>query len=900
MKLTDPPGASDDETRLRSPDDATRLEGRLSNPSSRPSSRSGSGPTSSGWLSSSGAIDHGRFPPGTILGGRYRIVGKLGKGGMGEVFRADDLKLGQSVALKFLPPEVDDDPARLTQLHTEVRMARQVSHPNVCRVYDIDEVEGHTFLSMEYVDGEDLSSLLRRIGRFPEDRALEIARQVCAGLAAAHSRGVVHRDFKPANVMIDGAGSVRITDFGLAGVSGESLRAGTPAYMAPEQLAGGEVTARSDVYALGLVLYEIFTGKRALEGNNLAELIRRREQSGITPPSAIVRDLAPEIETAIMRCLRPDPAERPASALAVSAALPGGDPLAAALAAGETPSPEMVAAAGTTTAISTRVALIGAAWVMVSLAAILVMYQRVMMVNRVPPAKSPAALQDRAEEALHKLGYGGGVVYRAYGMGRSLDFARYVGATSSDADRWSALAKGRPETFYLWYRTSPRPLIPVGDENPLTGINPPRVTAGMTLLIVDGSGRLAEFVAVPEPAEGDNPAGHFDWKILFDAAGLDIDTFKAVPPEWVPPVFAEERRAWEGPLPEHPGRTFRVEASAIGARPVSFVLAGPWSRSSRASQPLPTTMFSRFVGSVSALVMPGLMLAAAVLAWGNIKAGRGDRRGATRAAGVLVVIAIAAWLIGNQHTGVVNADMSRLFGAIGRALFNGGVLWLTYLGLEPYIRRFAPDSLIGWTRLLNGRWRDPQVAADVLIGVCAGLAMTILYAAHNLIPPFFGRPEPMPLVRDDLSVLLGARFVIGTMLSQIGGAVSAGMLAVCGVIAILLVVRYRWAAHIVASAIYVWAVISNMFPAGTPMLDLIIGFGIIGIWTGVILHAGLLATVVALATHFVLLRAPITTEFSTWRGTPGLTYLLVVGGVGLLAAYFARVASAGPTRSQLS
>ena len=115
---------------------------------------------------------------------------------------------------------MDRDPARLTQLHTEVRMARQVSHPNVCRVYDIDEVDGHTFLSMEYVDGEDLASLLRRIGRFPQERALEIARQICAGLAAAHERGVVHRDFKPANVMIDGEGKVRVTDFGLAGLSG--------------------------------------------------------------------------------------------------------------------------------------------------------------------------------------------------------------------------------------------------------------------------------------------------------------------------------------------------------------------------------------------------------------------------------------------------------------------------------------------------------------------------------------------------------------------------------------------------------------------------------------------------------------------------------------------------------
>jgi serine/threonine-protein kinase len=898
MKPLDP-GSPEDVTRLQSPDEATRLadgDSRPSSPSSRPLSRSGgSSSATSGWLSSSGSIDHGRFPPGTLLGGRYRIVGKLGKGGMGEVFRADDLKLGQPVALKFLPAEVDDDPARLTQLHTEVRMARQVSHPNVCRVYDIDEVDGHTFLSMEYVDGEDLSSLLKRIGRFPEDRALEIARQVCAGLAAAHGRGVLHRDFKPANVMLDGAGSVRITDFGLAGVAGESIRAGTPAYMAPEQLAGNEVTARSDVYALGLVLYEIFTGRRALEGNNLADLIRRREQSGITPPTAIVRDLAPEIESAIMRCLRPEPAERPASALAVSAALPGGDPLAAALAAGETPSPEMVAAAGTATALSMRAALAAAAWVVVSLAAIVVMYQRVMMINRVPPAKSPAALQDRAEEALHKLGYGDNVAYRASGMGLSLDFARYVDRTSSAANRWSQLRQGRPETFFLWYRTSPRVLAPLGSENAISGINPPLTTAGMTLLLVDGSGRLAEFLAVPQPLAADNTSTTFDWRVLFEAAGLDMATFKPVDPQWVPPVYADERRAWEGAVPELASQTFRVEASSVGGRPVSFVLTGPWSRSARAAQPLPQSVFGRFVGSVSALIMPGLMLAAAVLAWGNLKAGRGDRRGATRAAIVLVAIAITAWLVGNQHTGAVGTDLSRFFGAAGRALFDGGVLWLTYLGLEPYIRRFFPDSLIGWTRLLTGRWRDPQVATDVLIGVCAGLAMTILYGVHNILPPLFGLPEPMPLTPADPSVLFGARFVIGKMLSQIGGAVSAGMLAVCGVVAILLVVKRKWAAHIVASTIYVWAVISNMFPPGTPMLDLAIGLGIIAIWTGVILHAGLLATVVALSTHFVLLRAPITLEFSSWRGTPALTYLFVIGGIGLLSAYFAR-SSAGNAR----
>ena len=155
-----------------------------------------------------------------------------------------------------------------------------MSHPNVCRVYDVGEIDGHYFLSMEYVDGEDLGSLLRRIGRLPSDKALEIARKLCAGLAAAHEKGVLHRDLKPGNIMLDGRGQVLLTDFGLAGLAsqlaGAEVRNGTPAYMAPEQLTGKEVTVKSDIYSLGLVLYEIFTGKRPFGADTRAELARDR------------------------------------------------------------------------------------------------------------------------------------------------------------------------------------------------------------------------------------------------------------------------------------------------------------------------------------------------------------------------------------------------------------------------------------------------------------------------------------------------------------------------------------------------------------------------------------------------------------------------------------------------
>ena len=287
--------------------------------------------------SSSSHPEEGRFVPGTLLGGRYRIIALLGRGGMGEVYRATDLTLGQSVALKFLPEEAARDQRLLERFHGEVRVARQVSHPNVCRVYDIGEVEGMPFLSMEYVDGEDLSSLLLRIGRLPAHKALETSSKICAGLAAAHDRGIIHRDLKPANIMMNKRGEVLIMDFGLAALAGElsgtEARNGTPAYMAPEQLKGTEVTARSDIYALGLLLYELFTGKRPYDGATVQKLLEQQETAQLTSMTSIAADIDPGVERAIRRCLDPDPSKRPATARAVAAALPGGDALAAALAA---------------------------------------------------------------------------------------------------------------------------------------------------------------------------------------------------------------------------------------------------------------------------------------------------------------------------------------------------------------------------------------------------------------------------------------------------------------------------------------------------------------------------------------------------------------------------------------
>jgi serine/threonine protein kinase len=274
------------------------------------------------------AATEGRLPLGSLLAGRYRIDRLLGRGGMGEVYCADDLELGQRVAIKLLPEGWEQDAARLARLRSEVRLARSVSHPHVCRVYDIGEIEGRRFLSMEYIDGEDLESLLRRIGRLPPDKAAEIGLQICQGLAAIHENGILHRDLKPANLMLDTRGRIRIADFGLASLVEDrperGLMQGTPAYMAPEQLGAMEVSIQTDLYALGLILYKLLTGRPAFAARSVHELLRMRTDSAPPRPSALVNGIVPAVDAIVVRCLAPNPSNRPISAREVAVELAHG------------------------------------------------------------------------------------------------------------------------------------------------------------------------------------------------------------------------------------------------------------------------------------------------------------------------------------------------------------------------------------------------------------------------------------------------------------------------------------------------------------------------------------------------------------------------------------------------
>ena len=255
-----------------------------------------------------------RFPPGSVFAGRYRMITLIGRGAMGEVWHAEDLTLETPVALKVIHATDEEGHERILK---EVRLARQITHPAVCRVFDVGASDGHIFYSMELVDGEDLATLLRRIGRLPPEKAIDIGVQLCGGLAAAHAAGVLHRDLKPANVLIDADGSVRITDFGIAitrSEPGYDMVAGTPGYMAPEQLAGLPLSERTDIYALGVVLYQLLVGTLPYPDGI---------HTGTRParPSVIVKDVSPLVDRALARALALDPRDRPASAAELASRL---------------------------------------------------------------------------------------------------------------------------------------------------------------------------------------------------------------------------------------------------------------------------------------------------------------------------------------------------------------------------------------------------------------------------------------------------------------------------------------------------------------------------------------------------------------------------------------------------
>ena len=267
--------------------------------------------------------------PGETFAGRYQVIEDLGKGGMGRVYKVYDTEVREKLALKLINPEVASDERTIERFRSELRLARTISHRNVCRMHDLGREGSTYFITMEYVSGEDLKGLIHRIGALPVGKAVSLAREVCAGLAEAHRVGVVHRDLKPQNIMIDRDGNARIMDFGIArsvkgkGITGAHVLVGTPEYMSPEQVDGGEAGPRSDLYSLGIVLFEMLTGRLPFEGETPLSVAVKQKSEAPPDPRRLNPQVPEDLARLVLRCLDKAPEKRPAGAAELSDDLAG-------------------------------------------------------------------------------------------------------------------------------------------------------------------------------------------------------------------------------------------------------------------------------------------------------------------------------------------------------------------------------------------------------------------------------------------------------------------------------------------------------------------------------------------------------------------------------------------------
>jgi predicted Ser/Thr protein kinase len=820
------------------------------------------------------AQEDGRFLPGGLVGGRYRILNLLGKGGMGEVYRATDLTLGQSVALKFLPASAAANPNLLERFHGEVRVARQVSHPNVCRVYDIGEAEGMPYISMEYVDGDDLGVLLQRIGRLPAEKAMEITRKLCAGLAAAHARGVIHRDLKPQNIMLNRRGEVLIMDFGLAAIadqlSGAEARNGTPAYMSPEQLKGIEVTAKSDIYSLGLIIYELFTGKKPFAAASVAELILAQEATTLAGMTTLASDVDPAVEKVVRACLNPEAAKRPASALSVAAALPGGDPLAAALAAGETPSPEMVAAAGKGEGLKLGWALLSLVAVVICAFTSPIVKQQLRAMNHAPLEFSPEVLEQKARDMAHDFGYPALPRDRVLSIGRRGSVVSYLNRLPGPKKWEEWLAMESP--LMAWYRESPDWLVPGPQGLGMSEDNPPPLKPGMVEITLDAGGRLRSFRGVPQISPAKLPVTE---EAVFRAAQLDRSSFEEIPSTALPLGSFDALHKYKGKHPGLPGTELTAEIATYKGQLTYFEVAGPWETPVAASVPTSRSTFVIVRDLLGIVAIAVGLVFAPLLARRNWKLGRADRKGAFRIAVARFVFGMLYWAA-MVHAVPSWEMVDLLLTAISLQLLQAGIVWVVYLALEPALRSKWPHAIVSWNRLLAGKWDDSMVASHILIGCAAGSCLWVFFAVRDLWSIsnsglFSGGPGPM---------LYGVRSMMGGIFARLTECLSLGLVGFFFLFGARMLLRRDWLAAL-AGALF-FPLIESSVLNSTDRLPIYLMYALVyAVLLLIMLRLGVVALMSTMLFLNIIGGSALGTDLKTWyapNGIAAIAILLIVAG----------------------
>lgn len=652
--------------------------------------------------------------------------------------------------------------------------------------------------------------------------------------------------------------------------------------MAPEQVAGGEVTPLSDLYSMGLVLYEMFSGRRPFRHGDLEP----------TEPamalSWLVGDMDPAVERAVLRCLEREPRDRPASALAVARALPGGDPLAAALAAGETPSPEMVAAAPKVGSLAPAVAAACLVAVLAGLLAVLSLSDRIAAWRQVPLPRSPEALADRARILLARFGYPEPPADVSYGFGLQDGLSQYLQRQAGTENLKRArhlMAGGRPPLYWFWYRQSPVSLV--ASDIAITPENPPRRVPGEALVLLDPEGRLYHLEVVPARNSPPGVSGPDpDWALLLRAAGLDPARLSPAEPLRPPKVFADQRAAWKGDLPGVSGGAtsgpIRVESASYRGRPVSFEIVGPWRAPwPKEAEPAPAARSGLLVSFL--FVRLATVVAALALARRNLRLGRSDLTGAWRLALLMSAVTLVGWIFGGSRIFPPASSMSwdrtdLLTSALRAIVSNAALAWCSYIAVEPLVRRRWPQRIVSWTRLLAGYGRDPMVGRDLLIGCLLGLGVSLAFAVEVLAADWMGEWPRLRLIQP--STLLGLSGVARQLSLDLTVAAGASLSFVVAFLLLqMLFRRERWAVGVLA----VLSIVGFTATSSSPSLWMALLFAAVKtsfhlfVW----LRFGLLADLVARLVFILVLYYPMSPDLSAWYSGATLFVLLAVTGMAV-------------------
>jgi hypothetical protein len=511
---------------------------------------------------------------------------------------------------------------------------------------------------------------------------------------------------------------------------------------------------------------------------------------------------------------------------------------------------------------------------------------RTLLVNRVAFPKTADVLEERAREIIAAAGYTDAPADTARGVGVNLEYVLWVERTDAAPTKWDSLGDGKAPILDFWYRTSPRPLEPWSMEWWPERHDPPLDLPGMVAVLVDDRGRLLNFTAVPPASDpSERQAGPADWAPFFQAAGLAPAAFTEAAPAHTPRVYADQRAAWDGPMPQRPDVTLRVEAASYRGRPVAFTVIGPWTLPA-GEDIRPAGSVQRAASVAGTIVVLSLIAGAVMLVHANLKSGRGDRRGANRVALFLLGVSIASWAIGARHTSDVERETGHFFVALAFSMLNVGFTWLFYLALEPFVRRFSPDMLIGWARVLGGQLRDARVGRDVLVGAATGVSFVILGSLDSYIVPLTGALPEQPQTSNML-YFVAARSAIGVMLRVLPNALQSAMLGTFMYVVLLALVRRRWLAAALVMA-FICAVV--LAEAGSQHVWIVFALAVVlsAVTIFVFLRFGLLTLATAFLVMQILNRVPLTLDLSRPHAGVSSLALLVVAGISLYAFHVSR------------